>query len=106
MKGDQPRVVALNDLAQLTLRGNVAFAVRCAERIRPCFKLPADAARGREQTTAVDRAIRVATAFCRGLPVEAGQAAAVARVAGVVADETCEFTRFRGYGAGRAAAAA
>src|SRR6266852_8407070 len=97
MKSNQPRAVALNDLAQLTLRANVAFAVRCAQRIRPCFMLPANAPRRREQMAAVDRAIRVATAFCRGLPGETGQAAAAARVAGDVAEETCEFTRFAGY---------
>lgn len=106
MKSNQPRVVALNDLGQLTLRANVAFAVRCAQRIRPCFQLPADAPRRREQLAAVDGAIRVAAAFCRGLPPEAGRAAAAARVAGVVAEETCEFTSFAGYAAVRAAEAA
>ena len=45
MKTNQPRVVGLNDLGQLTMRANVAFAVRCAQRIRPCFEIPADAPR-------------------------------------------------------------
>jgi hypothetical protein len=106
MKTEQPRVVALSDLAQLTLRGNVAFAVRCAQRIRPCFKLPDDASHPRLQAAAVDGAIRVAMAFCRGLPGEAGRAAAAARAAATVAEETCEFTRFAGYAAVRAAEAA
>jgi hypothetical protein len=106
MNSEQPRTISLSDLAQMTLRGNVAFAVRCAERLRPCFELPADAPRRREQIAAVDAAIRVAAAFCRGLPVEAGRAAAAAKLAGVVAEETCESTRFAGYAAVRAAAAA
>jgi hypothetical protein len=106
MNTNEPRVVGLSDLGQLTLRGNVAFAVRCARRMRPCFKLPADAPRRRLQMVAVDGAIRVAAAFCQGLPVEPGQAAAAARAAGVVADETCEFTQFAGYAAVRAAEAA
>jgi hypothetical protein len=106
MESNQPRVVGLSDLGRLTARANVAFAVRCAQRMRPCFDLPADAPSRREQTAAVDRAIRVAAAFCRGLPGEPGQAAAAVRVARRVADETCEFTRFAGYAAVHAAEAA
>src|SRR5205823_414738 len=66
----------------------------------------ADAPRRREQLGAVDGAIRVATAFCRGIPGEPGRAAAAVRLAGAVAQETCEFTRFAGYAAVRAAEAA
>jgi hypothetical protein len=106
MKKNQTRAVALGDLAQLTLRGNVAFAVRCALRLRPGFELPADTPRRREQMAAMDGAIRVATAFCRGLPVEAGRALEAARQANVVAEETCESTNFAGYAAVRAAEAA
>jgi hypothetical protein len=106
METNQPRTVGLNDLGQLTLRANVAFAVRCAQRMRPCFKLPSDAPRRREQMAAVDGAIRVAAAFCRGLPGEPGRAAAAARVAGVVAEETSEVTGYAGYAAVRAAEAA
>jgi hypothetical protein len=106
MKSKQPRAVGLNDLGQLTLRANVAFAVRCAQRIRPCFELPVDAPRRREQLAAVDGAIRVAAAFCQGLPVEDGRAAEAARRAAVVADETCESTNFAGFAAVRAAEAA
>ena len=106
MKRDQPRTVGLNDLGQLTLRGNVAFAVRCALRMRPCFELPADAPRGREQTAAIDSAIRIADAFCRGLPLEDGRAALAAQRAGMVAEETYESTNFAGFAAVRAAEAA
>jgi hypothetical protein len=106
MNSDPPRTVGLNDLGQLPLRANVAFAVRCAQRIRPCFRLPAGSPRRHEQTAAVDRAIRAAAAFCLGLPAEAGEAAASARAAAVVAEETSESTSFSGFGAVRAAEAA
>src|SRR5437867_1131504 len=106
MPSNQARQVSLQDLANLTLRANVAFAVRSAQRLRPCFKLPDDAPRRREQMAAVDAAIRVATAFCRGQPGERGQATQAARLAHAVAEETGEFTRFSGYAAVRAAEAA
>jgi hypothetical protein len=106
MSGDQQaRTITLQDLAQLTLRANVAFAVRCAQRARPCFRLPEDAPQRREQMAAVDAAIRVATAYCQGQPLEEGRALAAARAAAVVAEETCEETSFAGYAAVRAAQA-
>lgn len=105
MKSNQSRAVGLNDLGELTLRGNVAFAVRCAERMRPCFKLPSAAERQREKTAAVDAAIRIATAFCRGLPGEPGRAAAAVRVATDVAEESGEDTCWSAYAAVRAAEA-
>ncbi len=103
---DEVRPISLNDLAALTLRANVAFAVRCAHRIKPCLVLPADAPRRGEQMRAVDKAIEVATAFCRGEPGETGRAAAAALAAGVVAEDTYESTRFAAYAAVRAAEAA
>jgi hypothetical protein len=106
MKSEQARVITLGDLGGLPMRANVAFAVRCAQRLRPCFKLPAEAPRRREQTAAVDDAIRVATTFCRGLPEEPGRATAAARAAGVVAEETGDFTRYAPYAAAHAASAA
>jgi hypothetical protein len=106
MKANQPRAVALGDLGRLTMRANVVFAVRCAQRMRPCFNIPADAPRRREQMAAVDAAISVAAAFCEDLPAEPGRAAMVARTAEVVAEETSEITGFAGYAAVRAAEAA
>src|SRR5262245_15852729 len=97
MKSRQERIITLSDLGELTMRANVAFAVRCAQRVLPCFKLPADAPRRREQMAAINSAIGLATAFCRGQPTESGQAAAAARTAAAVADETGEFTRYAGH---------
>lgn len=106
MASEQPRAVTLSDLSMLTLRANVAFAVRCAQRLRPCFELPIDAPHRIEQIAAVDAAIGVATAFCQGVPAQPGRAAEAVLAAAVVAEETCDFTRFAGYGAVRAAEAA
>jgi len=99
MKANPPRAVGLGDLGQLTLRANVAFAVRCAMRVRPWLRLSA------AQLEAMDAAIEIAVAFCRGFTQEAGQAVAVAGRAAVVAEETCTFTRFASYGPVRAAEA-
>jgi hypothetical protein len=106
MSSSQPRSVGLNDLGQLTMRANVAFAVRCAQRARPRFKLAPNAPRRHDQLLAVDRAIRIATMFCQGLVGEPGQASAAAHAASRVAEATCEFTGYAGYGAVRAAEAA
>jgi hypothetical protein len=102
----QSRAVSLSDLAELTLRANVAFAVRCAHRVRSCFQLPDDAENRLEHLTAVDAAIRVATSFCRGLELEPGRAVAAVRAAHVAADTHCENTNFAGFAAVRAAQAA
>jgi len=103
MEPTQRHELSFGDLADLTIRANVAFAVRCAQRLRPCFQLPADAPRRREQTFAIDAAIRVATGFCRGEPLEPGRAAAAVKAALIVAEDTCEDTRYAGYAAVRAA---
>src|SRR5262245_52235346 len=99
----QSRAVSLSDLGELTLRANVAFAVRCALRVRPGLQLPADAENRLEHLTAVDAAIRVATSFCCGLELEPGRAVAAVRAAHVAADATCEDTNFSGFAAVRAA---
>jgi len=106
MATNQPRTVGLNDLGQLTIRANVVFAVRCAQRIRPCFQLPPDAPHRREQMATIDAAIRLAARFCQGLPAEPGRAVAAAQAAAVVAEATYEFTNFAAFAAVRAAEAA
>jgi hypothetical protein len=104
-KTNAPKVVSLGDLGQLTMRANVVFAVRCAQRSRPLFKLPADAARRSEHLAAVDSAIYVASLFCGGLPLEAGRAAAALAQVHVTVQETAPFAGYAGYAALRAAEA-
>jgi hypothetical protein len=106
MLKQRPQEVGLHELGQLTLRANVAYAVRCARRIRPCFTLPAETPQRQEQTAAVDSAIRLAEDFCRTLPSASGPASSAARTAGEVAEATCTFTRFAGYAAMHAVEAA
>ena len=82
MKSNQSRGIELRDMGQLTLRANVVFAVRCAQRLRPCFKIPADASRRREKLAGTDGAIRVvAGAAAANLDGPARQALDVAAVA-------------------------
>ncbi len=106
MNTDNTRALVLGDFAQMTLRANVAFAVRCAQRLRPFFDLPGSTPQSGDQVAALDAAIEAAIDFCQGLPGKKGQAAAAARLAGLVADETGETTCFAGYAAMRAAEAA
>jgi hypothetical protein len=106
MNSDPPRAVGLADLGQLPMRANVAFAMRCALRVMPWFKIPATAPKRREQIAAINNAMAVAEAFCMGVPMEAGRAAVAVERAAVVAEETCSFTCFASYGPVRAAEAA
>jgi hypothetical protein len=106
MQSNQPRVVGLNDLGQLTVRANVAFAVRCAQRIRPCFQLPENHPRRREHMAAIDSAIGVAAAFCQGQALDPGRAAAAAELAEAIAEATYQTTNYAAFGAVRAAEAA
>jgi hypothetical protein len=106
MDTNQPAAIGLNDMGQLTMRGNVAFAVRCARRMRPCLDLLDNTPSKQEQLAAIDAAIEIAAAFCRGLPAATGRAAAAAQLAGAVAAETGKFTRHAGYAAVRAVEAA
>ncbi len=106
MDMNQPTIVGLDDMGQLTMRGNIAFAVRCARRIRPCLDPLGKTPPGIEQLAAIDTAIDIAAAFCGGLPVVAGSAAAAAQTAGAVAAATGRVTRNAGYAAVRAVEAA
>jgi hypothetical protein len=106
MDANQPVIIGLDDMGQLTMRGNVAFAVRCARRMRPCLDLLGNSPSKPEQLAAIDAAIEIAAAFCRSLPAGTGRAAAAAQLAGAVASETGKFTRYAGYAAVRAVEAA
>jgi hypothetical protein len=105
MDTNTPRAIGLHDLAGLTFRANVAFAVRCAQRMRPSMEL-ADASRRHVQMAFVDAAISAAEAYCNDVPGEPGRARAALAHAVVVAEETAESTHFAAYAAVRAAEAA
>jgi PTS system nitrogen regulatory IIA component len=69
---------SLDELKQLPLRAVVALAARCARRVQPFFKLPDDHPEKQRHVAAVERAIRTAEEFVRGIPVAAPDAAASA----------------------------
>jgi hypothetical protein len=100
-----PAGVSLGDLGSLTLRGNVAFAVRCARRIRPMFRLPADAAAHDARVAAVDAALQVAEDYVRGEEVSAGLVQGVAAAAYEVAEDVHDVAGYAGYAAAHAARA-
>jgi hypothetical protein len=87
------------ELKDLPFRGIVAYAARCAMRVRPLSALG--------QQEAVDDAIAVAVAFCRGDAFAAAEAATFAEAADSVAAEEAAFAgaaEDEGAGAARAAA--
>ncbi len=106
MNAMKPREISLGDLAALTIRANVVFAVRCAQRLRPCLELPLDSPRREVHQAAIDAAIDVAADFCRAPASVSGGVGAAIAAAITSAEETCTMTRFAGYAAVRAAEAA
>jgi hypothetical protein len=92
-----PAGVSLGDLSNLTLRGNVAFAARCARRIRPLVHLPDDAPARAARLQALDAAQQLAEDFARGEEVPAGLAQGVAAAAHEVAEDIYEVAGFAAY---------
>jgi mannitol/fructose-specific phosphotransferase system IIA component (Ntr-type) len=82
-----------DELKQLPLRALVALAARCARRVQPFFTLPDDHPEKQRYVAAVERAIRTAEEFARGIPVAAPDAARAA-------------SNYRGFAATAASAAA
>jgi hypothetical protein len=97
--------VTLGDLGSLTLRGNVAYAARCARRVRPLFRLPADAAAHDARIAAIDAALQVAADFAHGEEVPAGLVQGVAAAAYEVAEDVHNVAGYAGYAAAHAARA-
>ena len=106
MASEQAVEVTLSDLGQLTLRANVAFAVRCALRVRPRFNFAERTRERQEQAATVDAAIQAADAFARAMSDGHRPIGMVARAAYGVAELTCEQTHFAAYAAAHAAQAA
>jgi hypothetical protein len=98
--------VTLQDLGALPLRASVAFAVRCARRVRPCFRLPEEYPQRQEYNLLLDAAIQAATEFARDLPGASGDAAALAKETYEMADATEEFGHFAAYAGAHAVNAA
>ncbi len=92
-----PAGVSLGDLSNLTLRGNVAFAARCARRVRPLVNMPEDSPARAARLEAMDAALRLAEDFARGEDVSVGLAQGVAGAAAEVAEATYETAGFAVY---------
>src|SRR5262249_27304054 len=105
METTPPAEVTLGDLGALTLRGAVAYAARCARRLRPLFILPEDSGETREQMVAVDLAIEAAESYAQALSAHP-LTPAVVRQAYVAAEETGDATHFAAYAAAHAVQAA
>jgi hypothetical protein len=101
-----PQPVSLGDLAQLSLRSCVAYAVRCALRMRPRFQLPAEHPVAAAYVAAIDEAIALAAAIARSAVVDPTQAARIAEAAYRVADDAADVTFYSGFSAAHAAQAA
>src|SRR4051812_12816304 len=89
------------ELKRLPLRAIVAYAARCARRVRPLYRLPDDVHDRERDEAAVSRAITLAEEFADGYRI-------IARVAAVntYAVAAAEDARAAGAAAEAAAAAA
>lgn len=105
VESEAPLPVTLGDLAQLSLRSCVAYAVRCALRMRPRFQIPSEhPAAGHE--AAMDQAIALAAAFARSDATDPARAACAAEFAYGLADATADVTFYSGFAAAHAVQAA
>jgi hypothetical protein len=59
-------MVTEEDLKRLPLRAIVAFAARCARRVRPLYRLPTDDPGAAEHEHAVERVLKMAESFAAG----------------------------------------
>ncbi len=78
--------VFLNDLGLLTLRGHVAYAVRCARRVLPLIRVPEDYPGREDGLATLARAGRLADDFARGKDVSPEEVGPVASDASRFAD--------------------
>ncbi len=78
---DITRLPTEEDLEQLSLRGIIAFAARCAKRVQPRFRLAKSITGFAEHQRAVSTAVSMAEKFCQLPDINATVAAAGADTA-------------------------
>jgi len=101
------REISLRDLGELSLRGNVALAVRCARRLRPCLdRLPPDFADRQAALRTADQAIAMAEGFVAGRMDDVVRGAAISFDAYQVAESAEEYGQYAAHGVSHAAKAA
>src|SRR5689334_21535810 len=96
--------ISLPDLYPLAFRAKVAFAVRCAQRLRGLFRLD-DSETSNQHRAAWQAGIDLAYQFLQGQPLDEQHAAAVVKNAYEMAEATYSDTKFAGYAVARAASA-
>jgi hypothetical protein len=101
------REITLQDLGELSLRATVAFAVRCALRVRPGLNdLPKDFPHREKALATVDAAIAAAADYSRATIKPQAQTAALAAAALQIAETTYSYRKLGAYAAAHAAKAA
>ena len=104
---DSTREVTLRDLGDLSMRATVAFAARCARRVRPALDgLPADFPNHDAALGTVDAAIEAAENYARANMSRQADTEALAQAALDVAEATYPYRRLGAYAAAHAAKAA
>jgi len=74
MTTEAVRDVTLHEFGELPVRATVAFAVRCAQRIRPRFRPPEDLAAVDQALAVLDEILAMGRAFARGADGPYGRA--------------------------------
>jgi hypothetical protein len=104
---DPAREVTLRDLGDLSMRATVAFAARCARRVRPPLdELPADFPNHDQALGTVDAAIEAAENYARAQMGRQADTEALAQAAMNVAEATYPYGRLGAFAAAHAAKAA
>ena len=103
MEAEDLREPSLNELCSLSVLGNVAFALRCARRMRPKFILPADAPDADKMTAFVDAALCWAEEYVGQGTGKREAAEHLANVTAAIAEATCDDTDFAAYATHHAA---
>lgn len=96
---EELREPSLNELCRLNLLCNVAYAVRCARRMQPRFKPPAEMADAHKLVAIVDAAIGWAEEFAGKGEGDRERGTTLAETASHIADAISEQTDYSAYAA-------
>ena len=102
---EEEREVTLQDLAELPMRGAVAFAARCALRVQPHFNPPEDLPDRDQAFVVLAEAIRIASAFAQGSIGPFPHADRTARLVYNLGEFTFQYSQLAPYAAYHAAQA-
>lgn len=89
--------LAMNELADVPPRGNVAIAVRCAQRLAPFFRLPEDFEDREACQSIYDAALARAIDFASGAADNGDRLDELIQAAYQMAELTADLTDYAGY---------